>query len=784
MIKADLHVHSRYSERPANWLARQFSIPESFTDPLHIYHTARARGMTHVTLTDHNTINGCLHIAHLPDTFISCEFTARFPEDQCKVHVLTYHITEQQFQDLVTIRQDLYEMVRYLDAHLISNAIAHPLYSVNNKLTQAHFEKLLLLFDLIELNGFRSPEVNEKLRATVASLTHEQLETLADKHHIDNPKIDPRRKYHISGSDDHSGLFVARSHTANPGDNPLAFFTHPELSEANPTPSEPTHLAYAIYSILYQHIEKKVNIGRYLARNEALRHMSQLLTMKKPDSPSALYSLLMKVLGARRRRKNNTELLLRKTLKRMPGITRNLTAENAPQRWFTMMSTTVDENVRDLLDYTIEQLKMGNVFNIINGIGSISSLYVLSIPYYIAYKSFQDTRQFAERLSIIESAVRKPRVVHLTDTYYEINGVAKSLQQMALRAKKLGLDYTLVTCAERESLLGEKVFKPVQVFDLPEYPEMKLACPPVLDIIDYCFREDFTHVHSDTPGPVGLAGLLVAKVLNRPFFTTYHTALSQYATQLTGDQSLESFIWIYLRWFYNQANTVFTPSQASRDELVFNGIAPQKVVVMPHGVDTERFTPRDWSKNGDVFKLLYVGRVSKEKNLDVLAQALRSLNREDVRLTIVGDGPYRAELMAGLADLNVDFPGYLEDEALVNAYHDADLFVFPSTTDTFGCVVLESHACAVPTIVTDEGGPHHIVVPGETGIVVPGRDCAALRRSIESMLDRKRLMAMGLRARTLVEAKGFDHAFMEYWKCYERAPLPKNGDSTGNGMSR
>ena len=107
-------------------------------------------------------------------------------------------------------------------------------------------------------------------------------------------------------------------------------------------------------------------------------------------------------------------VVLRKTLKRMPGITRNLTPENAPQRWFTMVATTVDENVKDLLDYTIEQLKTGNVFSIINGIGSISSLYVLSIPYYIAYKSFQDTRQFAEQLSVAESPARRPKVAHLS----------------------------------------------------------------------------------------------------------------------------------------------------------------------------------------------------------------------------------------------------------------------------------------------------------------------------------------------------------------------------------
>ncbi len=783
MMKSDLHVHSKYSEHPANWLAGQFSIPESFTDPLHIYRTARARGMTHVTITDHNTISGSLQIAHLPGTFISCEFTALFPEDQCKVHVLTYHITEQQFQELATARQDIYAMVGYLDEYHIPNAIAHPLYSVNNKLTQAHFEKLLLLFDLIELNGFRSPEVNSKLRATVASLTREQLETLAEKHHIDNPKLDPARKFHISGSDDHSGLFVARSHTSNPGDDPHDFFIHPELSEACETASEPAHLAYAIYSILYQHIEKKVNIQQYLARNEALRHMSQLLTMEKPHSPSTLYSLIVKLVSLRRRRKNTTEILLRRTLKRMPEMTRNLTAENAPQRWFTMMSTTVDENVRELLDHTIEQLKTGNVFNIINGIGAISSLYVLSIPYYIAYKSFQDTRQFAERLSVIPSPPRRPKAVHLSDTYYEINGVAKSLQQMTIQAKRLGLDYTFVTCADRESLFGEKVFKPVQVYDLPEYPEMKLACPPVLDIIDYCFREDFTHVHSATPGPVGLAGLLVAKLLNRPFYTTYHTALPQYAAQLTGDQSLEGFMWVYLRWFYNQADTVFTPSQAFRDELIFNGIAPGKVVVMPHGVDTERFTPRDWSKNGDVFKLLYVGRVSKEKNLDVLADALKSMHRQDVKLTIVGDGPYRAELMQDLAALNVDFPGYLEGDALVQAYRNADLFVFPSTTDTFGCVILEAHSCAVPTIITDAGGPRDIVVPGETGVVVQGKNAPALRKGIESMLDRDKLSTMGLHARATVEARRFDQSFLEYWKCYERAPASRNPGANGNGAS-
>ncbi len=771
MIKADLHVHSKYSERPANWLARQFSIPESFTEPMHIYNAARSRGMTHVTITDHNTIDGCLKITHLPHTFISCELTARFPEDLCKVHVLAYLITEQQFNELNAIRHDIYSLVRYLDENHIANAIAHPLYSVNNKLTQAHFEKLLLLFNLFELNGFRSPDVNLKLRAIIEGVSRSQLEAFAHRHRIECPKTDPSHKHFISGSDDHSGLFIARSHTTNSGEGPSSFFTHPYLSEANATPSEPGHLAYAIYSILYQHIEKKVNMDRYLARNEALRHLSQILTMEKPESPSTLYSLTLKLLGLRKRRKNDAEILLRKMLKRLPETTKNLTPENAHQRWFTTISTTVDENVKELLEYTLQQLKTGNVFNIINGIGSISSLYVSSIPYYIAYRSFQDTRRFSERLSVDEKTSRKPRVVHLSDTYYEINGIATILQQMTLEAKRLDLDYHFVTCAVRESLHGEKVFRPVQVYDLPEYPEMKLACPPVLDIIDYCFTQNYTHVHAATPGPVGLSGLLVARLLNCPFYATYHTALPQYAAQITGDQSLEGFMWTYLRWFYNQADRVFTPSQAFRDELVFNGIAPHKVLVMPHGVDTRRFTPRDWSRNGDIFNLLYVGRVSREKNLDILGEALRLLDRTDVKLTIVGDGPHKSQLMREFEGLNVEFPGYLEGDSLVETYRRADLFVFPSTTDTFGCVILEAHASAVPTIVTDEGGPRDIVIHGETGAIVPARDPVALKMSIASMLDRDHLMRMGLRARESAEARSFDHAFLEYWKSYEGTPV-------------
>ncbi|MFZ2042290.1 MAG: glycosyl transferase, partial [Desulfobacterales bacterium] len=150
-MRVDLHVHSRFSQHPSQWFLKKIRCPESFTDPLHIYQTARQIGMSLVTIADHNTIDGALEIAHLPQTFLSEEITAYFPEDRCKVHVLAYAISEAQHQECQKLRFNLYELVAYLNQSGICHAIAHPLYAVNDKLTLAHFERLLLLFRNFEL---------------------------------------------------------------------------------------------------------------------------------------------------------------------------------------------------------------------------------------------------------------------------------------------------------------------------------------------------------------------------------------------------------------------------------------------------------------------------------------------------------------------------------------------------------------------------------------------------------------------------------------------------------
>jgi glycosyltransferase involved in cell wall biosynthesis len=198
---------------------------------------------------------------------------------------------------------------------------------------------------------------------------------------------------------------------------------------------------------------------------------------------------------------------------------------------------------------------------------------------------------------------------------------------------------------------------------------------------------------------------------------------------------------------------------------------------MPRGVDNRRFHPAKRSQRLDGryalsgrTKLLYVGRISKEKNLQALAELFRDLvqMRKDVALVVVGDGPYREEMQRELAATPCVFTGYLEGEALAETYASCDLFVFPSTTDTFGNVILEAQAAGLPVVVTDAGGPQENLIPGRTGLIVPAADPPAFLAAIQTLLaDSRRLKSMRMDARIYAESRSFDQAFDQTWRIYE-----------------
>ena len=167
MTKADLHLHSRFSDRAPEWLFRRAGLPDSYSEPAALYEELRARGMDFFTLTDHNAIEGCLEIADRPGVFISEQVSSAFPEDRAAVHLLVWGITEAQHREIQGLRENIYDLQRYLAAQNLAHAVAHPLYRLDDRFGSAHVEKLLLLFRHFEgLNGLR-----DKLLSDVATLS-------------------------------------------------------------------------------------------------------------------------------------------------------------------------------------------------------------------------------------------------------------------------------------------------------------------------------------------------------------------------------------------------------------------------------------------------------------------------------------------------------------------------------------------------------------------------------------------------------------------------------------
>lgn len=183
MIKVDLHLHSRYSDKAAGFFSKKLDMHESYVTPKQLYDTLYERDMDLFTITDHNEIAGCLEIADLPGVFISEEATAYFPEDRCKVHVLCYDITEAQHEEIGHLRYNIYEFVDYLQDQGILHVLAHPLYDMDGKLSQTHIEKCLLMFDNWEIiNGTRSGISSRLTQEIAEKFTGESLQMLASKH--------------------------------------------------------------------------------------------------------------------------------------------------------------------------------------------------------------------------------------------------------------------------------------------------------------------------------------------------------------------------------------------------------------------------------------------------------------------------------------------------------------------------------------------------------------------------------------------------------------------------
>jgi glycosyltransferase involved in cell wall biosynthesis len=383
--------------------------------------------------------------------------------------------------------------------------------------------------------------------------------------------------------------------------------------------------------------------------------------------------------------------------------------------------------------------------------------------------------------------MRVPRVAYFPDSFHEVNGVAHTSRNFVAYAERHGLPFLCVRAggrAESFEQVGE-----LRTLELGRgWAAVGIEKDLAFDALFWRhggairrelerFRPDVIHITG--PSELGMFGAYFAWEMEIPLVASWHTNVHEYLarrmawlTQRLGEkrgatvgQGLEDGALWTTSQFYRLAKVLYAPN----DELctMLEKTTGRPCYLMQRGVDTELFSPvRRTRQAGDATVVLgYVGRLSVEKNVALLARVERELAAMGVggvRLLIVGHGSEEAALRAELAE--ADFPGVLRGAELARAYANMDLLVFPSHTDTFGNVVLEALASGVPAVVTPDGGPKYIVRDGVTGFVTADDGFAgAIARLVR---DRARLQRMRESAREYALGCSWDAVFERVYAGY------------------
>jgi phosphatidylinositol alpha 1,6-mannosyltransferase len=341
-----------------------------------------------------------------------------------------------------------------------------------------------------------------------------------------------------------------------------------------------------------------------------------------------------------------------------------------------------------------------------------------------------------------------PRVAYFPDSFNEVNGVAHTSRHFEAFARRRNLPFLCVRAGDRAQSFTED--GNVWTLELPRgflsfalekdlrFDPAFLRHVPLIHETLERFQPDLIHITG--PSEVGMLGLRLALDMRLPLAASWHTNVHEYLARRSDwllrllpepqsaqiGQIIQDMTMATAARFYSVAQVLFAPNSELCELLERATGLPCHL--MPRGVDAELFNPckRKRDPNDREYVLGFVGRLSIEKNIALLAQVQKELEKlgyTNFRFLIVGHGAEEAWLRERLP--RAEIPGVLKGEALSEAYANMDLFVFPSHTDTFGNVVLEALASGVPAIVTPDGGPCTIVRDGETGRIVPDEEFAA-----------------------------------------------------------
>lgn len=367
------------------------------------------------------------------------------------------------------------------------------------------------------------------------------------------------------------------------------------------------------------------------------------------------------------------------------------------------------------------------------------------------------------------------RIALVTDTYVpQINGVTTVVRRMvdALGAARHNVAMVAPEYPGQQPDTGPDEMR-IPSMAFPPYPAIRLSVPAhrrVTHFLDQ-FQPDLVHVV--TEGPLGLVGRRYALKRGMPLVTSYHTHFPRYCREY-GVPALEPLAWKWISWFHGPAVMTQTPGAHAVEELRRHGV--NQVMLWGRGVDTGLFHHQKRSAvirhrigaPDDRAVVLHVGRLAREKNLDVLAAAFLEAHQAlgpRARFVIAGEGPGRPRLMAQLPF--AVFLGFLPVARLAELYASADCCVLPSVTETCGLVALEAMASALPVVAADAGGLRESVIHGRTGLLADPHDARAFAAGIcDLTLDVTMRRRMSAQARLEAVARDSAAEVQELIDCY------------------
>ena len=351
------------------------------------------------------------------------------------------------------------------------------------------------------------------------------------------------------------------------------------------------------------------------------------------------------------------------------------------------------------------------------------------------------------------------RIGIVSETYPpEINGVALTVHSLAAGLAAHGHSVDLIRPRQATPFDDEPGIDTLEVRGaaLPRYPGLRFGLPAGKHLRQRWTRQRPDAIYVATEGPLGWSAVRAAKSMGIPVATGFHTRFDTYADHY-GVGFLTPMVRGYLRNFHNRASATLVPTDALANELAELGVSTARL--LRRAVDTQLFNPayRDatlrasWQVDASTPVVLYVGRIAAEKNLDLAVRSFRALQQRvpQARYVWVGDGPAREALQRAHPDFI--FAGMLRGEALARHYASADMFVFPSLSETFGNVILEALAAGLPVVAYEEGAAREHLFSGVNGYCIASGDESAFIEAADALAAHpQQLQLLGKAARESV----------------------------------